>query len=484
MSLPPSPDYLEKRPIGRLLLEFSAPSILASVVSATYNFVARIFVGQTIGAVGLAALGVSFPFMLLSLAFAMMIGTGASTLISIRLGEKQNDKAEEVLGQALFMYCALSALFLIFGLLYLEPMLRLFGATDTILPYAKSYLSIIIWGTIFSNFSFGVNNFIRSEGKPRIAMTTMLISGGLNLFFDWLFLFVFKTGIWGAAVANVIALATTSLWVVWLYLSGKTVLRWRLKYFRPNWKLTKLIAIFGMVPLVTQGCSAVIQGIQNNLLGYYGGIYGVKEGLSSAAGSDLAIGVMATLFPIAMLVLMPILGLSQGMQPIVGYNVGAKRPERVHRTLRLSLRTALAICFACWAVMMFFPAMFLMPFVRPDEAAYSEILSIGSHALRLVMLFFPLVGVNIIAGGYFQAHGRPILSLMLTLLRQLFFLLPALVLLPWLFNRFGLFNGLDGVWGAFAFADFAAFGVAFVFLLREYRIKRRAIARREANREK
>lgn len=477
MPLPSNPDYLEKRPVGRLLLEFSAPSIVAAFVSATYNFVARIFVGQSIGAVGLAALGVSFPFMLLSLAFAMMIGTGASTLISIRLGERRNDKAEEVLGQAIFLYFVLSALFLVFGLLYLEPMLRLFGATDSILPYAKSYLSIIIWGTIFSNFSFGVNNFIRSEGKPRIAMTTMIISGILNLVLDWLFLFVFKTGIWGAAVANVLALATTSLWVVWLYLSGKTVLRWRLKYFRPNWPLMKLIAAFGMVPLVTQACSALIMGVLNHLLGFYGAIYGVNEGLTATAGSDLAIAVMATIFPITMLVLMPILGLSQGMQPIVGYNVGANRPERVHRTLRLSIRAALALCFGCWLVMMIFPAMFLLPFVRPDEAAYAEILSLGARALRLSMFFLPFVGVNVIAGGYFQAHGRPILSLMLTLLRQMIFLLPALVLLPWLFCRFALFDGLDGVFFSFSAADFLAFGVAFVFLWREYRIKRRAVCK-------
>lgn len=483
MSLPKNPDYLEKRSVGRLLLEFSAPSVLAAVVSATYNFVARIFVGQTIGAVGIAALGVSFPFMLLSLAFAMMIGTGASTLIAIRLGEKQNDRAEEVLGQAIFLYFALSAIFLVFGLLYLEPMLRLFGATDTILPYAKSYLSIIIWGTIFSNFSFGVNNFIRSEGKPRIAMVTMLISGVLNLTLDWLFLFVFKTGIWGAAVANLIALATTSLWVVWLYLSGKTVLRWRLRYFRFNRRLAWTIAVFGMVPLVTQGCSAVIQGVQNNLLGYYGAIEGVKEGLSATAGSDLAISVMATIFPIAMLVLMPILGLSQGMQPIVGYNVGADRPERVHRTLRLSIRSALAICFVCWLAILFFPAAFLVPFVRPDEPTYRQIIALGSHALRITLLMLPLIGVNVIASGYFQAHGRPILSLMLTLLRQLIFLLPSLILLPWLFHRFGVFGGLDGVWGAFPAADFLAFCVAFVFLIREYRMKKRAVNRQREKKQ-
>ena len=186
-----NPEFLQKRSVGSLLWEFSAPSIIASTVSASYNLVARIFVGQKIGTLGIAALHVSFPFMLISLAFAMMIGTGASTLISIRLGQKEKDRAEAILGQAIVMYLILSALFLVFGLLFLEPMLILFGASAEVLPLAKSYLSIIIWGTVFQEISFGVNNFIRIEGKPRIAMTTMIISGILNMVLDFFFLIEF-----------------------------------------------------------------------------------------------------------------------------------------------------------------------------------------------------------------------------------------------------------------------------------------------------
>ncbi len=472
-----NPEFLQKRPIGRLLWEFSAPSIIASTVSASYNLVARIFVGQKLGTDGIAALHVSFPFMLISLAFAMMIGTGASTLISIRLGRKENDKAEEILGQAVFMYLILSLLFLIFGLCYLEPMLKIFGASETILPLAKSYLSIIIWGTIFQELSFGVNNFIRIEGKPRIAMTTMIVSAVINMVLDYVFLFIFKTGIWGAAASNIIALATTSVWILWLYFSGRTVLRWRLRYFRFNLRLIGSIALFGTVPLVTQACGALIQGVQNNLLGFYGDQYGAILGFPD--GGDVAIGIMGTVFSIWLLVLMPLLGLSQGMQPIVGYNLGAKRPDRVHRALRLSLRTAVTICVVCWLIIMIRPEWLVIPFLRTSDPNLHQTLLLGGRALRITLCVLPLIGVNVIASSYFQAHGRPFLSLMLALLRQMILLLPCLFLLPFLFERLstsiGNLYGLDGIWGAYPLSDFLSFFIALLFLIQEYKAKRRAI---------
>ena len=477
MSSEANPEFLEKRPIPALLWEFSVPSIIATTVGATYNLFARIFVGQTIGTLGIAALHVSFPVMLLSLAFAMMIGTGASTLIAIRLGKKQNDKAEQILGQAILLYIILSGAFLLVGLLWLEPLLILFGATAEVLPLAKEYLSIIIWGTIVQEMSFGVNNFIRTEGKPTVAMISMILSAVLNIVFTWLFLYIFKTGIWGAAVANIIAMAVTSVWISWLYLSGRTVLRWRLKYFRFNLRLTWIISVFGAVPLVTQACSVLIQGVQNNLLARYGQAYGETIGLSGIGGANLAIGVMGTIFPVTMLIVMPILGLSQGMQPIVGYNVGANRPARVKRSLQLSLRAATAIGLVCWAAMMLRPEWFILPFVQKGSEGFQETLFLGCHAIRIYMFCVPLVGVNIISSAYFQAHGRPILSMMLTLFRQLFFLLPCFYLLPMLFEKTGKAVGLDGVWGAFPVSDFLAFIVALVFLIREYRIKNQAIQR-------
>ena len=476
-----NPETLGRRPVGRLLWEFSLPSIIATVISASYNLVARIFVGQKIGALGIAALHVSFPVMLIALAFAMMIATGASTLISIQLGQKEIKKAEETLGQALFMFLAVSTLFLVFGLTYLEPLLVLFGASEDVLPLAKSYLSIIIWGTILQEMSYGVNNFIRVEGKPRVAMVTMIVSAVVNIVFDYLFLYVFKTGIWGAAVSNLIALASTSGWVCWLYLSERTVLKWRLRYIRPRFMLMGTIALYGTVPLFTQACGAAIQGIQNYLLGIYGNSYGLSHGFEH--GGDMAISVMGTVFAVSMLVLMPILGLSQGMQPIVGYNVGAERPDRVHRALWLTLRTGVTICFACWLVIMLRPSWLVIPFLKQSAPDFQDTFELGRRAIRLVSLCIPFIGVNVIAGSYFQAHGRPYLSLILTLLRQLIFLLPCLLALPpffkWLETQCKGVYALDGIWCSFSASDFLACGVASLFLLLEYR-KHRKRSRNQA----
>ena len=464
------PEILGKRPVGTLLWEFSAPSIIAALVSASYNIVARIFVGQKLGTLGIAALHVSFPFMLITLAFAMMIATGASTLIAIRLGKKDLDKAEEILAQALLMFLTVSVLSVCFGLFYLDPMLRLFGASEEILPMAKIYLSIIIWGVIFQEISYGVNNFIRIEGKPKIAMTTMILSAVLNGFLDYFFLFVLKTGIWGAAVSNLIAMLVSSLWVCCYYFSGKTVLKWRWRHFRFHPRLMGRIALFGTVPLATQACNAVVQGVQNNLLGYYGGLCYVN-------GGDMAIGVMGTVFSLSSLFLMPLFGLSQGMQPIVGYNVGADEPARVHRTLRLTLRAAITFCSICWCVIMFRPEWFILPFLKQGEPDFADTLALGCSALRVYSFCIPLVSVNIISGSYFQAHGRPILSLMLTLLRQVIFLIPALFLLPIFFDKIDThgITGLVGVWAAHPFSDVLTFMVAFFFLAVEYRQKFRVI---------
>ncbi|MBR5626535.1 MAG: MATE family efflux transporter [Thermoguttaceae bacterium] len=484
MTIERNPEFLENRPVPTLLWQFSLPAITASLVSATYNFVARIFVGQQIGTIGITALTVSFPVIVIFLAFAMMIGTGATTLLSIRLGERDYDRAEQILGLSLFLYVLLYILFLFFGLCFLSPLLRFFGATEEAFPYAKSYLSVIICGTLFQLISFGVNNFIRAEGHPHIAMFSMLISAAVNIFLDWLFLCVFKFGIWGAALSNNIALFISSLWICWLYFSGKTVLKWRLKYFRPNFRLMRKIIIFGTVPFAMQLCSAIVQTIQNRLFGYYGEIYGQIMNFSAMgltgenSGSNIAIGVTGTVFTISMVAVMPILGLSQGAQPIVGYNVGARRPDRVHQTLIQSLKIGAAIGILFWVATIIRPDWFLRLFVRQENnIACEQIMNLGVYAVRLMFFCLPLVTINIICSGYFQAHGRPLLSLMLTLLRQLLFLLPLLYVCPVLFQHlFGRQMGIIGCWFAFSASDFCAFCVTFTFLLWEFRLKKTEIA--------
>lgn len=468
-------DFLETRPIGHLLLKFSAPAIAAAFISATYNFVARIFVGQKFGMIGITALTVSFPAMILMLALAMMVGTGASTLLSIQLGEKNIDRAERILGQALLMFFLLSVPFVVFSPFYLEWLLRIFGASDEVLLYAKPYLSIIIWGMPLQMISYGVNNFIRAEGRPNVAMFSMIIAALANMFFDWFFLFHLETGIWGAGAANLIALTISAVWVCWLYLSGRTVLRWRWKYFRPNFGLMKTIALFGLVPLTMQFSNAIIQYVQNYLFGYYGSLYEKTAEMSGIGGGDLAIGLFGAVMAVNALMVMPFLGLSQGLQPIVGYNVGAERPHRVLHSLRLALTVTVLFGSVFWLLVMLKPDWLLIPFIPKQSPGYEQFLKIGTYAMRIVFLVIPLVGINIVVSGYFQAHGRPKLSLILTLMRQLIVLLPALVLMPILFEKLFHGSGLSGIWFAFSLSDALTCGVTFFFLIREVRSKARQI---------
>jgi len=475
-----NPDFFETRSIPRLLYEFSMPAIVAALVSASYALVARIFVAQRFGTDGVAAVTVAFPVIVLFLAVAMTIGTGATILISIRLGEKNNDKAEEALGQALFLSAATAAIFVFFGLIFLEPILRFTGASDNILPLAKSYLSVIIWGVFPQHIAYGVNNFIRAEGKPRVAMVSMFISAIVNGVLDYVFLFVLRTGIWGAGLANVLASCVAASWICFLYFSGRTILRWRLNYMlRFNWDLTKNIAICGAVPFATQICSAILQTTQNNLLLHYGTSYGKTMGYAFDGG-DLAVGIMGTVVAVTYVCITPFFGLGQGVQPIVGYNTGAKRPERTLETIRLALKVAIVAGIILGTVIFVFPELFVNMFLKSDEVGYVEKLALGRIAIRAVVSATPFVAINILASGYFQAQGRPILALMMTLLRQLIFLLPLLCLSTYVLERFWS-RGLDGCWYSFPISDTLACLVSILFLRQDFIVKKRQI--KETNAE-
>lgn len=468
-----NPEFFETRSIPRLLYEFSMPAIVASLVSASYALVARVFVAQRFGTDGVAAVTVAFPVIVVFLAVAMTIGTGATILISIRLGEKKIDKAEEILGQALFLSTTTAAAFVLFGLLFIEPILRFTGASDNILPLAKSYLSVIIWGVLPQHIAYGVNNFIRAEGKPRVAMVSMFISAIVNGVLDYVFLFVLRTGIWGAGLANLLASCVAASWICFLYFSGRTVLRWRMKYFRFDWDLTKAIAICGAVPFATQACSAILQTTQNNLLRHYGTLYGATMGYSFDGG-DLAVGIMGTVVAVIFVCITPFFGLGQGVQPIAGYNTGAGRPDRVLETIKLALVVAVVGGFIFWAAIFFFPDPFVNLFLKKDEIGYAEKLALGKIAIRAVVLATPLVAVNVLASGYFQAQGRPILALTMTLLRQLIILLPLLCLSTYVLERFWS-RGLDGCWYSFPVSDVLASIVSIVFLYKDFAVKKRQI---------
>ncbi len=469
---------LESAPVGRLLLRHSLPAICGSLVGATYNIVDRIFVGWRFGHDGIAAVTLSFPVMLILLAIGMMIGVGSNTLISIRLGEKNKEEAERILGQAIFLFAVLSLSFTVFGLTFLDPLLRLFGANEKVLPPARSFLAVIIAGAFFQPFSFGVNSFLRGEGKPRIAMITMLISAFVNIILDWFFLFVLRTDIWGAALATVIAQAAAVAWITWYYLSGKALLKWRLRFIRFDRRLAWTVLSIGFPPFVMQGAACVLQGVQNHQLGHYGNAFGTAHGIED--GGNLAISVMGILFTVFMLFLLPLLGIGQGLQPIAGYNTGAKQYYRVKRALSLACLSGLLFSLVLLLIVQAIPGLFISPFIDPQSPMKPMLMQLGAHAIRIFASLLPCVAVLVIVSGYFQAIGHTVLALILTLTRQVFLLIPFLFLLPPMFGHFGWLPGLDGIWFAHPLSDLATFFLALHLLIREYRrLKKLAAADRE-----
>jgi len=417
--------------IPRLLLQFSIPAIVGMTAQALYNLIDRVFVGQALGPSGIAGTTVAFPFMLIVLAFGMLVGFGATALISIRLGEQKKAEAEEVLGNATVLLVAASVLITAVGLLFLDDILVLFGASETVLPYARDYLRIIVLGTVFQMVSFGLNATIRGEGNPKIAMLSMLISVVLNAILAPVFIFGLSWGMQGAALATVISQAVTAVWVLVYFLGGRSVLRLHARQLRVNGRLCRDILVLGSPPFAMQLAASVMQSILNHQLHLHGG--------------DLAISVMGILYVVFMMIAMPIFGINQGAQPIIGYNYGAGRFDRVRQTLVTAILAATGLTLFGFAVTMLFPAQVIWLFSPKDEA----LLALGTHAMRISVLMLPLIGFQVVSASYFQAVGKPKVAMLLMLSRQVLLLIPAVLFLPQFF-------GLDGVWAAMPTADLGA----------------------------
>ncbi len=430
--------------IGKLLFKFSLPAVIGTFFNSLYNVVDRIFIGQGVGPDGLAAAMIAFPIMMMVMAFGMLIGFGSNTLISIKLGEKDRQSAEQILGQALFMFLLFSILFSAVSLALLTPLLKLFGASDTVLPLAQDYTRIILFGVIFHMISFGANNFIRGEGNPRVAMVTMIIGAGMNIILDPIFIFAMDMGIKGAAWATIIAQAMAALWVLFYYQSGRSVLKIRRSCFKLVPSLAHKVVVIGSPPFMMNFVNVFILAFVNNALKLYGG--------------DIAIAVMGVIFTIYTINFMPIIGISQGAQPIIGYNHGARNYARVKETLLTALKIVTLFGIGATTLVMIFPQYAFMPFSRGD----SELISLGMHAIRIIMTMFPFVGFMVITSNYFQATARPQISLFLSMLRQIIVLIPCILILPRLI-------GLDGIWFAYPLSALVSFFTTSYFFLREMR---------------
>ena len=430
--------------ITSLLFKFSLPAIVGMLVNALYNVVDMIFIGQGVGPLGIAGVRIGFPIMVVNMAFSMLFGIGANSLISIRLGQKRKDEAELIMANAMTIMIITALLLSVLGFIFLDPLLRLFGASETVLPYAKDYLSIILYGAVFQVIGMGMNTFIRGEGNPKMAMITMLIGAILNTILDPIFIFVFNWGIKGAAFATILSLAVSSTWVLHYFLFGNSLLKIRKKNLAPRLYILKSITAIGLAPFSMQIAGSVLIVIMNNSLTHYGG--------------DIAVSAMAIINNVSMMFMMPVFGINQGAQPIIGFNYGAEKYDRVKKTLKLAIGAATTVVVFGFIMTRLFPKQIIKIFNNDPG-----LVDFGAFGLKRFLTFLPMIGFQVVSSAYFQAVGKPKHSLFLSLSRQVLILIPLVLILP-------KFMGLNGLLTAGPISDLSASVLTAIFLGREMRI--------------
>ncbi|GAA0078497.1 MATE family efflux transporter [Clostridium sp. CTA-5] len=428
--------------IGKLLLEFSIPAIIGMLVNTLYNIIDRIYIGHIpeVGNLAITGVGITLPLMTIILAFGMLVGIGTATRISIKLGEHDKESAEHHLGNAFTLLLIISVLLTIIGLSFMEPLLNMFGASPNTIGYAVDYIRIIFIGTIFSLMSFGLNHSIRSDGSPKIAMFSMLIGAITNIILDPIFIFTFGLGVQGGAIATVISQIVSTIWILYYFTKGKSVLKIKKKYLKLNKSVVISIFLIGMSPFSMQIAQCAVQIVSNNSLQRYGG--------------DAAIGAMTIINSLVLIFLMPIFGLNQGMQPIVGYNYGAKKYDRAKKALKYSALVATIIVTVGFLVVETVPELLISIFNRD-----SEILTIGIPGMRIFLVMLPIIGAQIVTTNFFQSIGKVKVSMFLSLLRQVIILIPSLLIIPRIL-------GLNGIWIAGCVSDFLSAIITLIVFLK------------------
>lgn len=434
---------LGTEPIGKLLIKYSVPAIISMMVNGLYNVVDRIFIGNIpgVGPLAITGLGVTMPIMTIILAFGMLIGIGSVTNISIKLGQGKKEEAEQIIGNAITLAIIVGLLISIIGITFENQILHMFGASDGSLPYAKAYINIILLGTIFNLLGMVFNNSIRGDGNPKLSATIMVVGCLTNIVLDALFIMVFKMGIQGAAIATVTSQFVTAIWGLAYYTRGKSTLKFKKSSLKLNKSLVGAIFAIGCAPFAMQIAASCVQIICNNSLKTYGG--------------DLAIGAMATINSVIMMVGMPIIGISQGAQPIIGFNYGAKKYDRADKTLKICALAATIGLSIGWLLVQLVPA----PIVSMFNGD-ADLVSISVDGIRKYLSMMPLIGVSMIGSNYFQAIGKAKQAMFLSLLRQVILLVPMMLILP-------KFLGLNGVWFAQPVADVISFIVTFILISKE-----------------
>ena len=435
--------------IPRLLIHYGVPAIVGTMVNALYSVVDRIFIGQGVSEFAITGLALTFPILIFVQAFGMLIGVGASSRVSILLGENKHDQAERILSNALLLTLVTQVLTLVPVMIWLDDILRALGANDRTLPFAYDYLKIMIPGNIFSTLCFSFNAVMRASGYPYKAMVTMLIGAGLNTVLDAIFIYVFDWGIEGAAWATVIAMAVSSAFVMQHFLSSKSEVQFRRRNMRLSSEQILAILSIGMSPFFLQLLSSGITFLINSTLARYA---------ENPLMADRAVGAYGIINSAALVGFMFMLGIAQGMQPIVGYNYGARAMDRVRQTFKICSSTNFGIGAFVTIVAVVAPGLIASLFTSSPE-----MIEASAHALRLCLYGFAFVGFQVTATQFFQSIGFGGKALLLSLSRQILFLLPALFLFPLLW-------GSTGVWLAMPFSDIAAGVLGMILMYYQFKI--------------
>lgn len=435
-------------PIGKLLWTFALPAVIGLLINASYNLVDRIFIGNGIGFLGLAGVAVCFPTTVLQMAFGLMIGIGGSVNFAISLGQKKIPRAERIFTNAVMLIVVVAIVFITLHFIFLDSLLSLYGATPTIMPYAKTYLKITLCGSVFMMTNMTLNNFIRASGFPRVAMYTMLIGAVTNTILDPIFIFVFKWGIAGAAYATIIAQTASFIWALSFFLTSKSSYCFRKRYASFSLKIVSMICFVGTAPFMIQLANGLMQTIINKSLISYGG--------------DMAVSAMGATVAVTILLFMPVIGLCEGSQPVISFNLGAQKYDRLLKIYRLTILISSLFFIVSWIVLQIFSVQIIQIFNRNDQ----ELILIGSKALKIIGLFYPLIGLPTATTFFLQATRCPRMAAFLSLSRQLIFIIPGLIILP-------RYMGLEGVFYAFPVADFMGFLVTIPIVLLQFRKYRR-----------
>ncbi len=438
---------LGTKPVGKLLMQYAIPAIIAMTASSLYNMVDSIFIGQGVGPLAISGLAITFPLMNLSAAFGAAVGVGASTFISVKLGQKDYDTAKHILGNTMTLNLIMGLGVGLVCLLFLDPILRFFGASDQTIPYARDYMVIILLGNVITHMYFGLNSVLRAAGKPKHAMSATIFTVVLNTILDPLFIYTFGLGIKGAAYATVLAQSLALIWQLYIFSRPKELLHFKRGTFRPQSNIIRNIIAIGLSPFSMNVCACIVVILINNSMVHY--------------GSDLAVGAYGIANKVAFIFVMINMGVNQGMQPIAGYNYGAMRYDRLMKVVKYSIIAATAIMTTGFIIAMTIPGPCARLFTTDPT-----LIDLSAKGIRYIMVAFPVVGYQMVVSNFFQSIGKAKISIVLSLSRQLLILLPLLLILPTMF-------GINGVWVSMPVSDtLSAFMAAWIMIVHMRRFKK------------